>query len=122
MSDRTVVNDIIKDIRAFCVQYGRDGIAGSIVERSTEKRAFCRAGSKREPSTTAEGPDDCWVRRALLGWRVGPMPGQEFGDAVDRVLGDAAEDVAQVGFLMPSTSFSRVKSGKCWKFWFGVIA
>jgi hypothetical protein len=42
MNDRTVVNDIIKDIRAFCVQYGRDGIAGSIVERSTKKRAFCR--------------------------------------------------------------------------------
>src|SRR5512147_1395494 len=38
---------------------------------------------------------------------IGPMPGQEFGEAVDRVLGDASQDVAQVGFGVDAVQFAR---------------
>jgi hypothetical protein len=37
---------------------------------------------------------------------VGPMPGQELVDPVDRVIGDAGEDVTQVGFGVDAVQFA----------------
>ena len=36
------------------------------------------------------------------------IPGQQFGDAVDRVVGDAAEHVTQVGFGIEAVQFGRL--------------
>jgi hypothetical protein len=36
----------------------------------------------------------------------GPMPGQELVDPVDRVIGDAGEDVTQVGFGVDAVQFA----------------
>ena len=38
-----------------------------------------------------------------MGWSlVGKIPGQELRDPVDRVIGDAFQDLAQVGFRIES--------------------
>ena len=43
----------------------------------------------------------------MLGSVGGEVPGQQFGDAVDRVIGDAREHVAQVGFGIEAVELGR---------------
>ena len=39
------------------------------------------------------------------------FPGQQFDDAVDRVMDDAAEDVTQIGFRVEAVQFRRLDQG-----------
>ncbi len=39
------------------------------------------------------------------------VPGQEFGDAVDRVVGDAFEDVVEIELRVVAVEFGRAEQG-----------
>jgi hypothetical protein len=41
------------------------------------------------------------------------IPGQQFVDAVDRMLGDTLEDASQVGLRIEANELGRLTSGSC---------
>jgi hypothetical protein len=60
-----------------------------------------------EPGLRREVLDLSWSGRDALPGEV-DVPGQQFGDAIDRVVGDAAEHVTQVGFGVEAVQFRRL--------------
>lgn len=94
---------------------GRICLTNNVAERelrgvALERRAWLFAGADRGGEVTVRSDARLWgIDAAVSGGREGfrfvadevaAMPGQQIGDAVDRICCDALEEVAQIGFRL----------------------